>query len=145
MMHTTTQTNHKQLVFGRDAILNAKHEEKWKYINERKENMIKKNNGQENKKRKKHIYQVVDRVLIKGDRSTKYGDSAYHGPYKIVNVNSNSTIRINEYSAWHLAVDVDWPPMIENYPLLFGSGEEPNFPRFGRDLYDSLGVFAEEV
>eukprot|EP00957_Ditylum_brightwellii_P050054 3794170-Ditylum_brightwellii.AAC.1 len=36
-VHTTIQATPMQLVFGRDAILNAKHEANWKYINERKE------------------------------------------------------------------------------------------------------------
>eukprot|EP00957_Ditylum_brightwellii_P067291 5107161-Ditylum_brightwellii.AAC.1 len=89
-----------QLVFGRDAILNVKHEANWKYINERKEKVIKKKqNENENKKRNLHLYQVTDGVLIKGDRSSKYGDYAYKGPYDIAEVNNNGTVRIRKGSA----------------------------------------------
>eukprot|EP00957_Ditylum_brightwellii_P088381 6731679-Ditylum_brightwellii.AAC.1 len=72
-----------QLVFGRDAILNVKYEANWKCIDERKEKVVKKKNGNENKKRKLHHYQVENKVLVKGDRSTKVGDYAYKGPYEI--------------------------------------------------------------
>eukprot|EP00957_Ditylum_brightwellii_P136749 10428047-Ditylum_brightwellii.AAC.1 len=66
-VHTTMQAAPMQLVFGRDVILNVKHEANWKYIYERKEKIIKKINEKENKKRKPHQYQVVDKVLVKGD------------------------------------------------------------------------------
>eukprot|EP00957_Ditylum_brightwellii_P209802 15363317-Ditylum_brightwellii.AAC.1 len=81
-----------QVVFGRDAILNVKHKANWKYIQEGKETLIKKNNEKEKKRRKLHHYQVVDKVLVKRDRSTKYGDYAYKGPYKIVQVNKNGAV-----------------------------------------------------
>eukprot|EP00957_Ditylum_brightwellii_P071792 5457125-Ditylum_brightwellii.AAC.1 len=83
-VHTTMQSNPVQLVFGRDAILYVKHEANWKYIHERKEKLMKKNNENENKTRKLHYYQVADKVLVKGDRSTKFGDYAYKGPFEIV-------------------------------------------------------------
>ena len=41
---------------------------------------------------------MADKVLVKGDRSTKYGDYAYKGPYKIVQVNNNGTVRIKKGS-----------------------------------------------
>eukprot|EP00957_Ditylum_brightwellii_P103889 7914181-Ditylum_brightwellii.AAC.1 len=47
-----------QLVFGKDTILNIKHEANWKYIHERRNNLIKKNNEKENKKRKIHHYKI---------------------------------------------------------------------------------------
>eukprot|EP00957_Ditylum_brightwellii_P088312 6727274-Ditylum_brightwellii.AAC.1 len=33
---------------------------------------------------------------------------------------------------------------IKNHPLIMGSREGPNFPRFGKDLYGSLRPLAEE-
>eukprot|EP00957_Ditylum_brightwellii_P141921 10812651-Ditylum_brightwellii.AAC.1 len=66
-VHTTTQATPMQSVFGRDAILNVKHEANWKYIHARKEKLIKKSNEKENKKRKLHHYQVADKILVKGD------------------------------------------------------------------------------
>eukprot|EP00957_Ditylum_brightwellii_P192846 14683255-Ditylum_brightwellii.AAC.1 len=97
-VHTTMQAIPMQLVFGRDAILNVKHEANWKYIDERKEKLIKKNNENENKKRKLHHYQIADKVLLKGDRSSKLGDYAYKAPYEIVKVNTNGTVKIRKGS-----------------------------------------------
>eukprot|EP00957_Ditylum_brightwellii_P030792 2333278-Ditylum_brightwellii.AAC.1 len=57
MVHTIMQATPMQLVFGKDAILNVKHQANWKYINERKEKLIKKKNEQENKKRNLCHYQ----------------------------------------------------------------------------------------
>eukprot|EP00957_Ditylum_brightwellii_P166074 12644011-Ditylum_brightwellii.AAC.1 len=34
IVHTTMQTTSMQIAFGRNAILNVKHEANWKYINE---------------------------------------------------------------------------------------------------------------
>eukprot|EP00957_Ditylum_brightwellii_P082848 6298529-Ditylum_brightwellii.AAC.1 len=77
------QATPMQLVFGRDAILDVKHEANWKHIRARKEKLIKNNNENENKNRKLHHYQVADILLVKGDRSSKFAGSAYKGPYEI--------------------------------------------------------------
>ena len=53
-----------QLVFGHDAILNIAHEANWKLIKDRKQDVINKNNANENTSRKPHVYNVRDRVLI---------------------------------------------------------------------------------
>eukprot|EP00957_Ditylum_brightwellii_P025555 1931899-Ditylum_brightwellii.AAC.1 len=90
------QATPMQLVFGSVAILNVKHEANWKLIHERKGKIIKKKNEKENKKRKLHHYQVAGKVLVKGDRSTKFGDYAYKGPYRIAQVNNNGTVIITE-------------------------------------------------
>eukprot|EP00957_Ditylum_brightwellii_P193538 14738183-Ditylum_brightwellii.AAC.1 len=58
MVHTIMQATLMQPVFGRDDVLNVKHEADWKYIKKRKEKIIKKKNANENKKRKLHHYQV---------------------------------------------------------------------------------------
>eukprot|EP00957_Ditylum_brightwellii_P010287 777541-Ditylum_brightwellii.AAC.1 len=78
----------------RDATLNVKHEAEWNYIKQRRESLIRKNNEQEDKKRKTHNYQVGDKVLLKGDRATKYESNAYSGSYPIKQVNSNGTVKI---------------------------------------------------
>eukprot|EP00957_Ditylum_brightwellii_P013982 1055109-Ditylum_brightwellii.AAC.1 len=93
-VHTTMQATSMQLVFGRDAILNVKHEADWSYIKQRSKDLIRKNNEQENKKRKTPNYQVGDNVLLKGNRATKYGNNAYGGPYPIEQLNSNGTVKI---------------------------------------------------
>jgi hypothetical protein len=44
------QATPMQLIFRRDVVLNIKFQANWKYIKERKEKIILKNNEQENKK-----------------------------------------------------------------------------------------------
>ena len=48
-------------MLGRDDILTGKHEADWNYIKQRREDLIRKNNEQENKKRKTHNYQIEER------------------------------------------------------------------------------------
>ena len=92
--HTTTQATPAQLVFGRDAILNTVFQANWKYIKDRKQKLIHKNNIQENSKRIPYTYQVGDKVLVDlGDVKTKF-DPKYEGPFSVVQVNNNSTVCI---------------------------------------------------
>ena len=95
-VHTTTQATPMQLVFGRDAILNIQMEANWKRIKERKQALIIANNKRENNKRLPHTYRVGDQILIRKDWDSKYGSDAYKGPYEIVEVRSNGTVRVNE-------------------------------------------------
>ena len=94
--HTTTQATPSQLVFGRDAILNTVFQANWKYIRERKQQLIRKNNKRENSKRIRYTYQIGDKVLLDlGDIKTKF-DSKYDGPYQVVQVNNNGTLCIQK-------------------------------------------------
>ena len=49
-VHTTNRTTPIQLVFGRDTILNVKHEADWKFILQRKQELFDHNNFKENSK-----------------------------------------------------------------------------------------------
>ena len=55
-MHNTNRATPKQLVFGRDAILNIHHEANWNFIKEQKQKLSNLNNTNKNKKRKTHNY-----------------------------------------------------------------------------------------
>jgi hypothetical protein len=92
--HTTIQATPAQLVFGRDAILNTKFEANWNYIRQRKQELINQNNQRENNKRIPHHYKVGDKVLYRIDTLSKYSENPYEGPYKIVKVNTNGTVRL---------------------------------------------------
>jgi hypothetical protein len=83
-----------QFVFGRDAVINTKFIAYWDYIRERKQNIIHQNNIQENAKRTQHTYIVGDKVMMKRHNQTQYGGPRYEGPYAIVTVNVNGTVRI---------------------------------------------------
>ena len=91
--HTTLQSTPGQLVFGRDMILNIKHEANWEFIRARKQKIIHKNNEAENAKRTPHVYSVGDKVLLKRGTENKY-ESPYEGPYTILKVNNNGTVRM---------------------------------------------------
>ena len=91
--HTTLRNTPGQLVFGRDMILNVKHEANWEYIRARKQKIIEKNNKAENATRVPHTYTIGDKVLIKRGNENKY-ETPYQGPYTITSVNENGTVRM---------------------------------------------------
>jgi hypothetical protein len=92
--HTTNQATPAQLVFGRDAILNTTFEANWQYIRERKQKIINENNKKENLKRIPHRYHVGDKALYRNDSLDKFSTDAYDGPFEIVQVNDNGTVRL---------------------------------------------------
>ena len=95
-IHTTLQATPSQLVFGRDAMIDRAFEADWVTIKARKQKRIIENNRRENAKRKAHQYAVGDRILIKTDPNRKYGQNAYKGPYSIISVNDNGTLRYQD-------------------------------------------------
>ena len=66
-LHTTSQYTSAQLAFGRESILNVRHEANQKLIKERKQKPINRGNEFENKKRLNHEYKIGDKVLLKND------------------------------------------------------------------------------
>ena len=92
-LHTTLKKTPGQLVFGRDMIFNMKHEANWEYIKDRKQTLINKNNVRENAKRTPHTYKEGDQVLLQKGSENKY-ETPYAGPYHILKVNDNGTVRL---------------------------------------------------
>lgn len=97
-----------QLVFGRDAIRNTRFQADWNYIKERKQRLIVQNNKRENANRREHTYQVNDLVKVKQQPNRKYGSDAYAGPYKIVHVYENGTVRLEQSTPSGGAVYQTW-------------------------------------
>ena len=93
--HTTLQATPGQLVFGRDMIFNIKHVANWQSIKDRKQKLINQNNKKENKKRIMHTYAPGDKVLMKSPNARKY-ETPYDGPYKLLAVNNNGTVRLKQ-------------------------------------------------
>jgi hypothetical protein len=58
--------------------------------------LIHENNQRENSKRLAHIYHVGDKVLYNTESETKakFGEDPWKGPYKVVKVNDNGTVRL---------------------------------------------------
>ena len=95
-LHTTTQATPMQLVFGRDAIINLTHKANWCYIRDRKLRIIKLNNEKENAKRFPYNYKPNDLVLVKAEHKTKFGTDTYLGPFTVLSVNDNGTVRVDK-------------------------------------------------
>ena len=109
-VHTTNQATPAQLVFGRDAILNVNFEANWQYIKDRKQRLIQQNAARENATRKAHAYNVGDKVLVLHNPHRKYGEDVYKGPYEIVQINDNGTVKLTQgtpnggavYETWNV-------------------------------------------
>ena len=68
----------------------------WNYIKSRKQHLINENNRKENAKRIPHEYKVNDQVLIKNANNRKHGKNQYSGPYTIVRINDNGTVKLQQ-------------------------------------------------
>ena len=95
-IHTTLNATPAQLVFGRDAILNTKFEADWKFIRQRKQFVTHKNNEQENTKIIPHNYEVGSKILSNRSYKSNYGQNPWEGPYTVVRVYNNGTVRIQK-------------------------------------------------
>ena len=92
--HTTLQASPAQLVFGRDAILNTRFEADWHLIKQRKQRLINENNKRENRHRIPHTYNVGDKILYHVPQASKFGKNEYNGPYDVLEVFTNGTVRV---------------------------------------------------
>ena len=92
--HTTNKASPGQLVFGRDMLFNIPYIPNWENIRAQKQLLTNKNTITENKKRISHDYAVNDNVLIYRDGIFRKLDGPFLGPYKIIEVYTNGTVRI---------------------------------------------------
>ena len=92
--HTTLRATPGQLVFGRDMILPVQFKANWASIALRKQNRINKSNAQENQKRIPHTYNVGDKVLLEKPGKVRKMSAPREGPYEVVHVSTNGTVRI---------------------------------------------------
>ena len=94
--HTTLEATPTQLVFGRDAILPIQYQPDWNRIKDNKRKRIEMNNSKENKSRIPHEYKVGDMILVSRNKRSKHGEREKDGPYPIVQVNNNGTVRYDK-------------------------------------------------
>ena len=92
--HTTLQATQGQLVFGRDMILPVQFKANWASIALRKQERINKSNSQENQKRIPHTYKKGDKVLLELPGKVRKMSAPRKGPYDIIHVSTNGTVRI---------------------------------------------------
>jgi hypothetical protein len=74
-------------------IFNIKHTANWEYIRQRKQTLINKNNKRENAGRIEHEYKIGDKILLKRGTENKL-ESPYQGPFEVLKVNDNGTVRL---------------------------------------------------
>ena len=96
--HTTLEATPTQLVFGRDAILPIQYQPDWNHIKDNKRKRIEMNNSKENKSRILHEYKVGDMILVSRNKRSKHGEREKDGPYPIIQVNTNGTVRYDKRS-----------------------------------------------
>ena len=107
-VHTTALATPTQLVFGRDAMLNASFQADWEFIKERKQRLILQNNKRENAKRIPHDYKVGDIVVVKTGAKRKHGKNPYLGPQRITQVYDNGTVKLVKVANNGGAVSQTW-------------------------------------
>jgi len=107
-VHTTSRATPTQLVFGRDAMLNASFQADWQFIKEHKQQLIFQNNKCENAKRTPHAHNVEDVVVVKAGVKHKHGTHPYLGPMRITQVYDNGTVKLTKVTDNGGAVSQTW-------------------------------------
>ena len=97
-----------QLVFGRDTIHNIRFEADWQFMKDRRQRAIIQNNKKENARRVPHTYSVGDKVKVLQHKQRKHGEPLYKGPYDVVAVNDNGTLRLRMTTPRGGAVTQTW-------------------------------------
>jgi transposase InsO family protein len=92
--HTTLETSPAQLVFGRDMLLPISINADWTRIQAIRQKEIDRNNSRENKSRIEHTYKPGDLVTLAKPGILRKMSTPRQGPYKVVQVYTNGTIRI---------------------------------------------------
>ena len=85
-----------QLIVGRETILPIEYQPDWNRIQNNKRKRIELNNARENKSRIPHEYEVGDMTLTSRNKKSKQGEREKDGPYPIVQVNNNGTVRYDK-------------------------------------------------
>ena len=92
--HTTTKVSPRQLVFRRDMMFSIPFIADWNKIAKKNQLIINKSNQAENKNRLEHDYVITDKVIIQRDAHFRNLEGPFLGPYEIVQIYINGTVRI---------------------------------------------------
>ena len=106
--HTTSRATPTQLVFGRDAMLNASFQADWEFIKECKHRLIIQNNKQENAKWTPHTCNVGDIAAVKAGAKCKHGSNPYLDPMRITQVHDNGAVKLIKVADNGGAVSQTW-------------------------------------
>ena len=92
--NTATNATPAQLVFGRDMLFNLTTLANWKQLSLEKQLKVDKANLRENVKRVDYDYAVGQKVFVIKDGVKRKLDEPKNGPFKITQVFTNGTVRI---------------------------------------------------
>jgi len=107
-VHTTSWATPTQLVFGRDAMLNASFQADWQFIKERKQRLVLQNNERENAKRTPHPHAAGDAAVVKAGVKRKHGMHPCLGPMRITQAHDNGTGMLTKVADNGGAVSQTW-------------------------------------
>ena len=95
-VHTVLNASPAQIVFGRDMLFDLSFTTEYKEIKKRKQEASDANTHKENSKRIKHEYKVNDQVLLDRGILQRKLIPKREGPYQVVRVYSNGTLKIRK-------------------------------------------------
>ena len=94
-LHSVVAYTPGQLAFNRDMLMRTKVVVDWEMIKQRRLKAAQQSNTRENNSRIEHEYKVGDYVLIiLRDEVTRKLEQPTEGPYRVLKVNKNGTVRI---------------------------------------------------
>ena len=96
--HTVLKSSPGAAVYGRDMLFDIPYVADWSKIGEYRQEQTDINTARENKRRSDFDYVVGGKVLLKKDGILRKAESRYTGPYTILQVHTNGTIRIQRGS-----------------------------------------------
>ena len=96
--HTVLKSTPGAAVFGRDMLFDIPYVADWKEIGRRRQAQVRSTNKRENKRRLPHDYVIGEKVLIIKDGILRKTETKYEGPYTIIQVHCNGTVRIQRGS-----------------------------------------------
>jgi len=86
------------VVFGRDMLFDIPYLADWTAIGQRRQKLVDQNNVRENKNRVDFDYRTGQKVLLRKEGILRKAETRYEGPYVIIEVHTNRTIRIQRGS-----------------------------------------------
>jgi len=107
-VHTTAHAMPTQLVLGHAAMLNASFQADWQFIKEQKQRLIIQNNKGESAKRKPHVHNVGNVVVVKAGTGCKQGSNPHLDPMRITQVNDNGIVKLIKVADNGGAVSQTW-------------------------------------
>jgi hypothetical protein len=96
--HTVLKSTPGAAIFGRDMLFDIPYVADWNVIGRRRQDQVESTNRRKNKFRVPHDYAIGDKILIKKDGILRKAESKYEGPYTIIQVHCNGTVRIQRGS-----------------------------------------------